>query len=187
MRAHWLFVGLASAAATSAPAGACRLRAQTVLADVRYADVVVVGRVVNYTIIRDREFRRRMSQTPNLPNELRKAYADPESNLIGDYARFDVRVEQVLAGRPAKRLRVAWSNSTFGLPKSLPDGPVLIALSKPGAISPPLRGPSATFVPSREPGLRAVVQAPCASPLMFAATSPEARAIRRILRTQRSR
>ena len=104
---------------------------------------------------------------------------------MGDYARFDIRVGEVLAGRAPRTVRVTWSNSTFGLPKALAGGTMLIALAKPGGKRPPLRGPSATIMPNREPNLPTVLQAPCASPFMFAANSNEARAIRRILRGRR--
>ena len=63
---------LVAGALASQPAQACRMHAETVLADVRYADAVVVGRVVNYTIVRDEEFRRRMLQTWNLSDDLRR-------------------------------------------------------------------------------------------------------------------
>ncbi len=185
MRCRWLCAALIAAGVTSQPAQACRRHTPAVLADVQYADTVVVGRVAGYTIVRNREFRRRMLQARDLPDDLRKIYADPNSTLIGDYARFDVLVGEVLAGRAPRTLRVTWSNSTFGLPKSLPSGPMLIALAAPGGKRPPLRGPSATIVPNREPGLPTVLQAPCASPLMFAANSAEARAVRRILKARR--
>jgi len=159
--------------------------ARTVLTDVQYADAVVVGRIAGYRIVRDEELRRRMLNAWNLPDDLRKIYADPNKTLLGDYARFEVRVAEVLAGRAPRTVRVTWSNSTFGLPKSLPGGPMLIALSGPGGKRPPLRGPSATIMPNREPTLPTVLQAPCASPFMFAANSNEGRAIRRILRARR--
>jgi hypothetical protein len=185
MRCRWLCAALIAAGVASQPAQACRMPARTVLADVQHADAVVVGPVVAYTIVRNREFRRRMLQAGDLPDDLRKIYADPNSTLIGDYARFDVMVGEVLAGRAPRTLRVTWSNSTFGLPKSLPRGPMLIALAGPGGKRPALRGPSATIVPNREPHLPTVLQAPCASPLMFAANSAEPRAIRRILKARR--
>ena len=185
MRCRWLCAALIAAGVASQPAQACRRHTPAVLADVKFADAIVVGRVVGYTIVRNREFRRRMLQARDLPDDLRKIYADPNSILIGDYARFDVMVGEVLAGRAPRTLRVTWSNSTFGLPKSLPRGPMLIALAGPGGKRPPLRGPSATIMPNREPGLPTVLQAPCASPLMFAATSAEARAVRRILKARR--
>jgi ABC-type amino acid transport substrate-binding protein len=186
MPARWLIAALLAAGLASAPAAACRVAAPAVLADVRHADAVVVGRVAGYTIVRNREFRRRMLQARDLPDDLRRIYADPNSILIGDYARFDVRVAQVLAGQAPRTLRVTWSNSTFGLPKSLPRGPLLIALAGPGVERPALSGPS-TIAPRREPGLPAVLQAPCARPLMFAANSAEARAVRRILRERPAR
>ena len=185
MHCRWLIAAAVVGLDAGGPAQACRMHARTVLADVQYADAVVVGRIAGYRIVRDEEFRRRMLKSWNLPDDLRKIYRDPDKTLMGDYARFDIRVAQVLAGRAPRTVRVTWSNSTFGLPKSLPGGPLLIALAGPGGKRPPLRGPSATIMPNREPGLPTILQAPCASPFMFAANSNEARAIRRILLARR--
>ena len=54
----------------SQPTYACRSIAHFEIEDIRYADVVVVGQVSNYRIIRDLEFRRKMLANPNLSPEL---------------------------------------------------------------------------------------------------------------------
>lgn len=136
----------------SEPAHACRIYTGIVLGDVRYADVVLVGRISNNRIVRDTEFRRRMLSLPNLSGEMRRMYEDPTKTLLSDYARFDVEVDEVLVGKAPKNISVTWDNSTFGEPKGMPDGPFLIALRKPSSRTPPLRGPSATILPNREPG-----------------------------------
>src|ERR1043165_8936402 len=51
---------LACAAAFPAPSRACITYVGPNFEDVRYADVVVIGRIANYRIIRDEAFRRRM-------------------------------------------------------------------------------------------------------------------------------
>ena len=168
----------------SEPAYACRMYAATVLEDVKYADVVLVGRISNYRIVRDLEQRQRMLRLPNLSAEMRKMYEDPTKSLLWDHARFDVQVDQVLFGKVPRRLSVTWDNSTFGEPGQMPAGPFLIALRDPNSKTPPLRGPSATILPNREPGLLTVLQAPCASPFLFETTSDDARAIRQILKAK---
>lgn len=65
-----LFVALTLA---GAPAHACMARAPIELADIKYADVVVMGHISNYTIVLDPIF-------------------------FSDYSRFDVLVEEVLIG-----------------------------------------------------------------------------------------
>ena len=57
--------------------------------DVSYADVVVIGRISNYRIVRDEAFRRRMLASPGLSADMRRMYEDPRQSLMTDYARFD--------------------------------------------------------------------------------------------------
>lgn len=180
----WSLAAFFLAVLANEPAHACRMSAKLVLNDVKFADVVLVGRISNYTIVRDNAQRQRMLSLANLPPDMRKLYQDPKQSLIWDYARFDVQVDEVLFGKAPRRLSVTWDNSTFGEPSELPSGPFLVALRDPTARIPPLRGPSATIQPSREPGRLTVLQAPCASPFIFESTSDNARAIRQILKTR---
>lgn len=167
----------------SEPVHACRVRALLDLNDVKYADVVLVGRVSNYQIVRDVEFRREKLADPKHPLDLLKTY-ESTASLMSDYARFDIQVNQVLTGKAPTRLAVTWDNSTFEIPEKMASGPFLIALRKPSSEIPPLRGPSATILPSREPGSMAVLQAPCSSPFIFESTSNEARTVRLILKAR---
>lgn len=137
-------------------AHACMMQAPIELADIKYADVVIVGRIANYDTI-----------------------GDP--NLITGYAIFDVLVDEILIGDAPPILAVTWDNSTFGEPESIPPGPFLIALRDPRSGTLPLRGPSATIFPNPEPRFLALLQAPCADPFMFPSTSDEALEIRRML------
>ena len=180
----WSIAVLFLAVLANEPAYACRVTAPLVLDDVKFADVVLVGRISNYTIVRDNAQRQRMLSLPNLAPDMRKLYQDPRQSLIWDYARFDVQVDEVLFGKAPRRLSVTWDNSTFGEPSELPRRPFLIALRDPTSRIPPLRGPSATIQPSREPGRLTLLQAPCSSPLMFESTSDNARAIRQILKAR---
>lgn len=185
MHRRWSIVPVIIAAlSASAPAHACRTMAPLDLNDVNYADVVLVGRVSNYGIVRDEEFRRGMLNNPKLPPDMRRLYEGP-TVLMGDYARFDVQVEEVLAGVAPERLAATWDNSTFGIPDTMPTGPFLFALRKPSSRIPPLRGPSATVMPSREPNALTVLQAPCSRPFMFESGSREARGVRAILKARR--
>lgn len=165
----------------SEPASACRMHFPIVLEDVKYADVVLVGRVSKYRIVRDQKFRDQMLSSPHLSADLKEIYRDPTKFLMPDYARFDVRVGEVLAGNAPKRLSVTWDNSTFGEAKTMPAGPFLMALRRPTSKIPPLRGPSATVLPSRDPKSLTILQAPCSSPFLFDSEGAEARAIRQIL------
>lgn len=161
----------------SAPANACRMRSELNLNDVQFADVVVVGKIANYHIIRDEKFRQQMLKSKFLSAADKKFYADPATGLLPDYARFDVIVSRTLRGHGARQITVTWDNSTFGEPNTLPPGPYVIALRKPGGRVPPLRGPSATILPDPRAGTMAVLQAPCSSPFLFELGSREAQMI----------
>jgi len=169
-----------SAMTAAAPAHACRMNAPVNIEDVRFADVVVVGRISNYRIVRDHEFRRKMLASPHMRPEDRKHYG-PQTSLLPDYARFDIEVDQVLAGRAPKKFSATWDNSTFGEPETMAAGPYVIALRRTTSRMPPLRGPSATIFGTREPGLLTLLQAPCSSPFLFERDSDRARTVRRVL------
>lgn len=104
-----------------------------------------------------------------------------QTSFLSDYARFDVIVDQVLAGKAPRMVSVTWDNSTFGEPASMPPGLYLIALRVPGSMAPPLRGPSATILPTPEPALPTLLQAPCSSAFIFPVASDEAIAVRGII------
>lgn len=184
MQRSWFCVAMMVGLAISEPALACRIFRPIVLEDVQYADVVLVGRISEYRVIRDEGFRQQMLSKPNLSSADRERYEGAES-LLPDYARFQIEVEQVLVGHTQDRLSVTWDNSTFGEPEDMPAGPFLIALRLPSSTSPPLRGPSATFFPNAEPGLFTLLQAPCSSPFLFEAGSDEAARVRQILNSTR--
>ena len=147
-----LFVAMALA---GAPAHACIRMVPVELADIEYADVLVVGRSGHYEIIGD-------------------------ADHIGSYAKFDMLVEEALLGNAAQEISVTWDNSTFTLPKTMASGPFLIALREPGSEMPPLRS-SGTIFPGPKSDLLTLLQAPCSSPFMFASGSESAKAIRQML------
>lgn len=183
---RWITAAAAIAGVLPTSAQACRMFVPPTFEDVSYADVVVIGRVNNYQIIRDEAFRRRMLALPSLSAEMRKTYGDPKQSLLSDYARFDIQIDQVLVGEvPSDRLSVTWDNSTFGEPDHMASGHYLIALRRPGSNSPPLRGPSATILPSPAPDALTLLQAPCSSAFIYDTESEEAQTIRRILNAQK--
>lgn len=169
------------AALVSQPAQACIVSVPINISDVKFADVVVVGRIANYHITRDDIFRRKRLASSTLSSSMRRMYSDPKQILMSDYARFDVLVDEVLTGRAAKRITVTWDNSTFGEPRTMASGPFLIALRRAGSRTPPLRGPSATVLPDTKASLLTVLQAPCAGAFIFASESSYARTLRQAL------
>lgn len=179
-RRRWFAAAFVLAVAASQPAFACRMHSPIVLDDVRYADVVLVGRISGYQIVRDEAFRQRRLSDPNLAPDLRRIYEGRQS-LLSDYARFEIHVDEVLFGNAPNRLSVTWDNSTFGEPEEMAAGPFLIALRQSSSTMPPLRGPSGTVLPNAEPNLYTVLQAPCSSPFLFESTSNEASIVRQIV------
>jgi hypothetical protein len=180
MRFRWIPASFALVLAASEPAFACIVHSPIKLEDVRYADLVVVGRIHNYQVVRDEAFRQRMLGDPNLPASLRKIY-EGSNSLLSDYARFDIVVDDVLRGSASDRISVTWDNSTFGEPETLPAGPFLVALRMSSSASPPLRGPSATILPTPDSSLHTLLQAPCSSPFLFEIGSDAANDVRRVL------
>jgi len=167
--------------ATALPAQGCVIRRSIDLEDVRFADTVIVGRIVNYRIIQDEGFRWRREQLArrDLPPDLRRRF-ERQTSFLSDYALFDILVDEVLVGRPPLRLTVTWDNSTFDEPASMPRSPFLIALRNGSSPRPPMRAPSATILPT-PPGGPTLLQAACAGAFIFEAGSEQAREIRDIL------
>ena len=174
MRACWIAVAFGLAATSAGPAGACVYSPPVDLNDVRHADAVVIGRIVNYRIVEDQETRRDRrileANWPRLsPSEQRRRAR--QTRFLSDYARFEVVVEQVLAGRAGRVVTVTWDNSTFNEPEAMPAGRYLVALGRPRNLAPtdPRVG---TMVP---------VQSSCSTAFIFEETSREARGVRAIL------
>ena len=118
------------------------------LAQIRQADVVVIGRISNYAIVRD---------------------------AFSYYAQFDVLTDGVVVGEAAEVLTVMWENSTFQLPDSMPSGPFLIALRDRRPAIAAFKASGATLPPGPEPAPFLILQAPCSDPLMFESGSDSAR------------
>lgn len=165
------------------------MMAELHLDDIRYANVVVMGKVVNYHIVKDQLFRQQHKEMlEHAPNKGSPEWAEDyawvtsdKTRFLSDYARFDVQVDEVLAGKAPKVITVTWNNPTFGEPESMPEGPYLIGLRQRGSKIPPLRGPSATMGPAPEGASLTVLQAPCAPAFLLDASSAEAKTIRDLL------
>jgi hypothetical protein len=148
-------VGLTVAAVVtmlaSQPALACRVTNELNLPDVKNADLVVVGRISGYEVIRN------------------KAH----------YARFTVQVEETLIGDVGQTFTARWDNSNFALPDEMGQGPFLIALRAPrsersaNATTPEILHHNADLI--------TVLQAPCSPAFIFEIPSDEARIARDIL------
>lgn len=169
------------------PACACRMMAKPELDDIKFASAVVIGRIVDYEIVLDWAARRRhwfyLIRSNSSWEDWKFGWGLlwGKAGLMSDYARFKVSVDEVLVGQPPKVISVTWDNSTFPEPGNMKEGPYLIGLREPGSKIPPLRGSSATVLPSPEPKSLAVLQAPCAPAFILEATSAEAKTLREML------
>ncbi len=118
------------------------------LAQIRQADVVMIGRISNYAIVH---------------------------GASSYYAQFDVLAEGVVVGEAPETLTVIWENSTFQLPDGMPSGPFLIALRDLRPAIAAFKASGGTLPPGPEPAPFLVLQAPCSDPFMFESGSDEAR------------
>lgn len=167
------------------PAQSCAMLARMNFNDVKYADVVVIGKIANYAMVLDEAARRRhrdmIEMTPP-SSKLRAMLESHRGGFISDYARFDILVDEVLVGKAPEILKVTWDNSTFGEPETLDPGPFIIALRRANSPMPPLRGPSATILPTPDPATLTVLQAPCSGAFLFPFPSNQANDIMEIVK-----
>jgi hypothetical protein len=166
------------------PANTCLAASGLKLDDIKYASVVVIGRIVDYEIVLDQKVRQErkemLDRSTNKSSEYWRMMSE-QKHFLSDYARFRVLVDKVLVGNSPSIISVTWNNSTFGEPEKMKKGPYLIGLREPGSKSPPLRGPSATILPSPDPKSLTVLQAPCAPAFILESTSAEAKTIKKML------
>src|SRR5690606_30802204 len=80
------------------------------------------------------------------------------------HGRFEIEVEEVLAGDAGERLSAVWHNSTFQLPERMDEGPFLIALVPP--MEPAGRSADQNPVWSK-PGTMDVLQQDCTAPFIL--------------------
>jgi hypothetical protein len=166
------------------PANTCLGASSLNLDDIKYARVVVIGRIVDYEIVLDQKVRKERKEMLDRSADKSTEYwrmMSEQKHFLSDYARFRVVVDKVLVGKSPNIISVTWNNSTFGEPEKMQKGPYLIGLRESGSKSPPLRGPSATILPSPDPKLLTVLQAPCAPAFILESTSAEAKTIKKML------
>jgi hypothetical protein len=172
-----LFLCVTMCVALVAPAHACLAPGTADLSDVRYADLVLIGRVQNYRIVRDefsRQSMRRVLQDPALPRQSREV---PERQLRGDsllrsdYAKFDILVHRQLSGKSPRILTVALNKPAFEEPRAVPAGLYIIALRSSDSKLPAESRYRDFDLENREPTLPTVLSARCDGPFMFKVTS----------------
>lgn len=166
------------------PANACLAMSGLKLDDIKYASVVVIGRIVDYEIVLDQKVRKERKEMLDRSTDKKSEYwrmMSEQKHFMSDYARFRVLVDKVLVGKSPKVIYVTWDNSTFGEPENMKKGSYLFGLREPGSKSPPLRGPSATILPAPDPKSLTVLQAPCAPAFILESTSAEAKTIKKML------
>lgn len=161
-------------------AHACLFSPATKLSNVKRADLVVIGEIRNYEIVRNTQDDKQVRATGEKTG-LPAAQPDQDISLVSDYARFEIDVTEVLHGSASGAVMATWDASTFGEPETFPPGRHLIALRRAGSGPAPLRGPNAAAYPDPEPGAWTVLHPPCASQFIFKEGSGDAAAIRDIL------
>lgn len=162
MKKYILQIAVVGFVISTKSAQACIMYTGLNIEDVSFADVVVIGTVENYEIVKDR---------------------DMAFGSLGDYARFEVLVDETIVGDVSKRFTATWDNSTFGEPASLPNEQLFMAFRDAESSMPPLQGPSATISPTPEPQLLTVLQAPCGAAFLFGSSSEAAQKVQEFLAT----
>ncbi len=132
--------------ASPAVAQACADFRPLAIEDIRRADAIFTGHLADYTLI-DRD-------PPAVP---------------GSYGLLTVNVEGIIKGQVPRRIRLAWHNSTFGIPEQRPtDVPVLVAAFR---VEDDMPGP-----------VWRVLQTPCAPPFLLDDTPRNRADVREVLR-----
>lgn len=156
--------------AISEPVVACRISTPLKPDYVRYADTVVIGRVSNYRYV----------QSPEATANWDKSYAPWKrpDHLIGDYAIFDVAVDEVLLGNPPSKLSVM---TMYGATKDFPAGQFLFALNKPSPATAPDGDQNASSAEIAERRAFGLLERMCSGSFVFESSSDEAKATRQLL------
>jgi hypothetical protein len=102
----------------------------------------------------------------------------PRYDNLGDYAYFEIQVDEVLKGSASGKIKVAGQSSTFGQPAGLAGGPYLIALRNPASSAQPSRDPGGTPFEIGQPGLPTVLQRSCSDAFILPAGGTSALQVR---------
>lgn len=127
-----------------ATAEACIDIAPFVVDDIRKADVVLTGKLIDYEII-----------------------DGPKEYSLNKYGLLTFRVEGVFKGKVARDVQLYWWNSTFNMPEQMDEGKRMIIAAVDTGKPLPLRSGSAYVQGSMRPDLLNVLQAPCSAPFIF--------------------
>lgn len=159
-------------------ADACVVEASINLNDVRNADVVVVGRIANYQLVKPSSEEKHGNLAAPSRSVKTQDLLDSLSGSGTNYARFDILVDEVLRGPKAKTLKAVLSELTFSLPAHMPSGFFVIALHN---SAPPLDGSGATALSTVDPAYFSVLQQSCAGAFIFETNSGVTAHVRQIL------
>lgn len=129
------------------------------------SDLVVVGTVENYEIVLDQEARGAgwkaiEKLTPETSPGKRRLIERHVWNFA-DYARFDIVVEEVLAGDAPERVKVYWPGTMFGETGEKLAGPRIFALLAPNTVQSGDRLHVFSDPSPREPNARLILSRDC--------------------------
>lgn len=142
-----------------AAAEACIDIAPFAVEDIREADVVLTGELIDYETV-----------------------AGPKDYSLNEYGLLTFRVDGVLKGKVAREVQLYWWNSTFGMPEEMDEGERMIVAAADTAKPLPLQVGSAYVQGSTRPELLNVLQAPCSAPFIFPYAESTAENIKSLLR-----
>lgn len=148
---------------------------------VKHADLVVVGRIINYEIIVEPKTSEKRQAFLEKHSRFKKIFKEFPWGLPS-YARFEIVVEKFLLGQAKNKIIVNWKNSTFGEPKSMPADKYLIALRSSKSKKTRNPGLNAQELSTLSPQVFTVLQGSCSTAFIFDNTSKHASDVRQILK-----
>ena len=144
---------VAATVLASGPAAACLMHVQFKPKDAAaLADLVVLGEIEDYRLV--------------------KELASPLEDFA--FARFDIRVAEVLQGEAPERVSAFWVHH-MGVPEALAPGPYLIGLLKP-------ESPELDRSSHPHDDTMGVFHRSCSQPFLLSPESREAQAVREALK-----
>jgi hypothetical protein len=156
-----------------------------ILEDVKFADLVVVGRIKNYHVVWDAKVsEEREAVLDGLPEGSTAEMGEnleSQTPFVRSYARFDILVDEVLRGTASDTVSATWYSWKFEEPSFLEGEPFLIALIARGSMQAPLYGQITTVMPPPDDVSMIVLQALCNDAFVIPEASAEVQDIRAIL------
>ncbi len=168
-----LMAAVFTISATASTAEACRITVPLDLSQVKHADTVVVGRILDYRLVLDQKARARRATELARPglSAGERQYLSNQTMYDTDLARIDIQVKTVLRGRAVNRLTATVDAGALGYQYKPNSGSFLIALYDPHRTK-DVQAPS-TFT---------VMTQPCAGSFILPQETPQAAEITRRLR-----